>query len=59
MRHYKRPTERGTFTKRAMTSAVELVIQNGCSIRKAAKENDVNYKTVQICENQKFTWYTR
>jgi hypothetical protein len=45
MRHYKRHTERGNFPRSAMMSAVKLV-ENGCSIRKAAKENGVNYKTL-------------
>lgn len=45
MRHYIRHTERGTFPRSAMLSAVEMV-DNGCSIRKSAKENGVNYKTL-------------
>ena len=45
MRHYVRHTDRGNFTKDMMLSAVQLV-ESGASIRNAAKEKGVNYKTL-------------
>ena len=45
MRNYKRHTDRGTFPREAMESAVEMV-QQGTSLRKAATAHRVNYKTL-------------
>ena len=45
MRNYVRHSDRGKFTRDNMLSAVQLV-ENGMSIRKAAIEQGVNYKTL-------------
>ena len=45
MRHYKRQTDRGKFPREAMLAAVEQV-DNGSSIRKAAADQGLYYKTL-------------
>lgn len=45
VRQYKRTTNRGTFCREDMLSAVDDVISKGISLRKAASEHKVNYKT--------------
>ncbi|BFZ23174.1 hypothetical protein BsWGS_26213 [Bradybaena similaris] len=46
MRTYKRHTDRGMFKRDTMMSAVTAVVDNGESIRQAAKNYGVNYKTL-------------
>ena len=46
MRTYKRQTDRGTFSREKILAAIDLVLVNGISIRKAATDEEVNYKTL-------------
>lgn len=46
MRTYKHKTDRGLYTKEAMEVAADAVVNGGVSIRQAAKDNEVNYKTL-------------
>ena len=43
---YKRTTNRGTFSREDMLLAVDDVINKGISLRKAAAEHQLNYKTL-------------
>ena len=55
VRNYQRKTDRGTFTKEIMRAAVQTVL-SGTSVRKAAQEFDLSYKTlgryVKLQENE-------
>ncbi|GFS21218.1 transposase [Elysia marginata] len=46
VREYKRKTDRGTFCREDMQAAVDDVINKEVSLRKAASEHNVNYKTL-------------
>ena len=56
VRNYQRKTDRGTFTKEIMRAAVQTVL-SGTSVRKAAQEFDLSYKTlgryVKLQENER------
>ena len=54
MRTYVRQSDRGKFSRESMLAAVHLV-QQGMSIRKAATEKGVNYKTLSQCVKVKTT----
>lgn len=46
MRHYKKHTDRGTFSRETMLEAVRVVIDNNAKIKPTAREFGLNYKTL-------------
>ena len=46
MRNYKRKTTKGTYCRQDMLQAVNSVLNDNKSLRTAAKDHSVNYKTL-------------